>query len=48
MESQSQSRDLLQTADHTHRESREYDLVITLTEEQLEEISGGHIMVLQC
>ena len=48
MESQSQSRDLLQTADHTHRESSEHDLVITLTEEQLEEISGGYVMVLQC
>lgn len=47
MESQSQSRDLLQTADHTHRESREHDLVITLTEEQLEEISGGCVLVLQ-
>ena len=41
MESQSQSRDLHQAADHIHRESREHDLVITLTEEQLEEISGG-------
>ena len=45
MESQSQSRDLLQTADHTHRESREHDSVITLTEEQLEEISGGIVVV---
>lgn len=47
MESQSQSRDLLQTADHTHRESREHDLVITLTEDQLEEISGGMVMEVQ-
>ena len=46
MESQSQSRDLLQTADHTHPESREHELVVTLTEEQLKEISGGSAIVM--
>ena len=45
MENKSQARDLRQTADRTHSESREYELVIALTEDQLEKISGGMVMV---
>jgi hypothetical protein len=45
MENKSQARDLLQTAGRTHPESREHELVIALTEDQLEEISGGMVMV---
>ncbi len=47
MESKLQARDLHQTADRTLPESREHELVIALTEEQLEEISGGTAMVVQ-
>ena len=45
MESKPQARDLHQIADRTLPESREHELVITLTEEQLEEISGGIVVV---
>jgi hypothetical protein len=45
MESKPQARDFRQTADRSLPESREHDLVIALTEEQLEGISGGMVMV---
>jgi hypothetical protein len=45
MESKSQTRDFQQTADGTLPESRQHDLVIALTEEQLEGISGGMVIV---
>lgn len=45
MESQSLARDIQQKADRTPCESREHDLVIALTKDQLEEISGGIIVV---
>jgi len=47
MESTPQARDLHQTADRTLPESGEHELVVTLTEDQLQEISGGLVMVAQ-
>jgi hypothetical protein len=46
MESKPQARDLQYTEDRTLQESREHDLVIALTEQQLEGISGGMALVL--
>ena len=46
MESKPQARDLHQIADRTLPETLEHDLVDTLTEEQLEGISGGVVLVI--
>jgi hypothetical protein len=48
MESKPQARDLDQTADRTLPESREQELVIALTEEQLGQISGGMVITMLC